>query len=381
MSQDPQSKLLLLRNCTGVSNKYFTLRTTSPLALQSATTLFDNQLVQYLRHLVVGDGAGFGQIQQRIATLPIKDGGLGVYTMSDTSKYCYLASCAQTHHLQHILLQGTSTFESVQSYQQALQVYTQFCGLNSFDFNISTAAPHFMKSLAACYFDVVKKDLPTKYPLSTRDATLWQCNKADHAMDFIKAIPVQGLNQAVGPRQFRAVLSYRLGISLFVEGSLCSCCNRSMDIYGDHALHCASEIGIKFRHDMVHDMAARKEVPMGFLSNTAHAIRPTDLLVYNWDNGRYVCFDVTGASPFTCARTTSFTPGQAVSATVTRKRSKYLDKCLEHGYEFGVLALSTFGELSEDTCVFLRRLKNCLASQDANCKVGGSLFHRIGITI
>lgn len=37
--------------------------------------------------------------------------------------------------------------------------------------------------------------------------------------------------------------------------------------------------------------------------------------------------------------------------------------------------------MREDTCIFLSRLKNRLASQDANSKVGGSLFHRIGITI
>lgn len=36
--KDPQSELLLLRNGTGVSKMYFTLRTTSPLALQSAIT-------------------------------------------------------------------------------------------------------------------------------------------------------------------------------------------------------------------------------------------------------------------------------------------------------------------------------------------------------
>lgn len=75
---------------------------------------------------------------------------------------------------------------------------------------------------------------------------------------------------------------------------------------------------------------------MGFLSDTAHALRPAYLLVYNWENGRDTCFDVTGVSPFTSARTTSFTPGHAISAAVTRKYNKYLDKCLTHRYEFSV---------------------------------------------
>lgn len=181
-------------------------------------------------------------------------------------------------------------------------------------------------------------------------------------MDFLKAIPIQGLNQSIGPRKFRAVLSYRLGILIFTADSLCPFCKRDMDIYGDHVVHCASEIRGKYRHDMVCDtfadicyksgVADRKEVHMSFLSDSVKALRPADLLVYNWDNGRDVFYDVTGTYPFTCARTTSFTPGQAISDAVTRKRNKYLDKCLAHGYEFGLLAFTTFGELGDNTCVF-----------------------------
>lgn len=47
--QDPRSELLLLRSCVGVSKLYFTMRTTSPQALQLATSQFDTKLFQYLR--------------------------------------------------------------------------------------------------------------------------------------------------------------------------------------------------------------------------------------------------------------------------------------------------------------------------------------------
>lgn len=118
---DPQSELLLSRNCTGVSRLFFSLRTTCPQVLQEVTEIFDYQLMKYLRQLIVGDGAGFGLVQQRMATLPIKYGGLGVYTMTDTSKYCYLASYTQTQHLQNTILQNTIAIESSHLYQHALQ--------------------------------------------------------------------------------------------------------------------------------------------------------------------------------------------------------------------------------------------------------------------
>ncbi|XP_026442067.1 uncharacterized protein LOC113341381 [Papaver somniferum] len=123
--KDPQSEMLLLRNCTGVSRLYFAMRTTNPAALQSATALFDDHLLKYLRLLITGDGAGFGPLHQRLSTLPIKDGGLGIYTMADTSAYCYLASQCQTTSVQKVILGNSFSTEKGSAYQFALQNFAQ----------------------------------------------------------------------------------------------------------------------------------------------------------------------------------------------------------------------------------------------------------------
>lgn len=88
--KDPQRELLLLRNCTGVSRLYFTMCTTRPKKLQAAAMRLDQHLLQYLQQLITGDDVGFGPVQQRFATLPIRDGGLGVYTMASTSLFTSL---------------------------------------------------------------------------------------------------------------------------------------------------------------------------------------------------------------------------------------------------------------------------------------------------
>ncbi|XP_026383936.1 uncharacterized protein LOC113279455 [Papaver somniferum] len=253
---DPQCELLLLRSCTGVSRLYFSLRTTCPKALQTVADRFDDYLMQYLRRLVVGDGAGFGLVQQRLSTLPIKDGGIGILTMSDTMKYCYLASQAQTQHLQNSILKLPITADLCPGFHSVLQGFTQACGISSPDFNIKDTAPQYMKSLEAIYFGAVREKVPSSFSLSSCEATVWQCNRAYHAMDFLKAIPIPCLNQAVGPRKFSYVLQYRLAIRLFEEDNKCSCCGKIMDIFGDHAIHFASEVGLTFRHDLVKDILA-----------------------------------------------------------------------------------------------------------------------------
>lgn len=172
----------------------------------------------------------------------------------------------------------------------------------------SIALPPILCQLATVYFDAVKKNLTSNFKLSERDSFLWQSNQVKHAMDFLLAIPIPGLNQQIGSRQFSAILCYRLGIPLFEPDSLFPFCKREMDVFGDHAVHCTNEVGLKFRHDLVRDtiadicyrdgVPARKEVDLGLLANNDISLRPTDVLVLNWDNGRDVCFDMTIVSPF-----------------------------------------------------------------------------------
>lgn len=212
--------------------------------------------MQYIRCLIVGDGAGFGLVQQRLATLPIKDSGLGILTMTDTMQYCYLASQAQTQHLQNSILRLPATTDLCLGFHTTLQSFTQACEIPLPDFNINDVAPHYMKSLAAIYFGAIREKILTRFSFSTLEVTVWKCNRSDHAMDFLKAIPIPGLNQEVGSRQFSSVLQYRLAIPLFEEGNKCTCCRKLMDIFGDHAIHCASEVGLKFRHDLVKDILA-----------------------------------------------------------------------------------------------------------------------------
>ncbi|XP_026399742.1 uncharacterized protein LOC113295625 [Papaver somniferum] len=241
--RDPQSEMLLLRNYVGISRLYFSLHTTNPAVIQQATDLFEDHLLKYLRLLITEDGAGFGPLQQRLDTLPIKDGGLGIYTMTDTRTYCYLASQSQTTSVWKVILGSLFPTVNGVSYQSALQKFIQ-------------------------------------------------CNQIKHAQDYLLVVPISGLDQCIGPRQFRAVVCYRLGIPLFVEGVLCSCCNKSMDIFGDHALHCAKDVRIKFRHDVVRDavfdvcyracVPARKEAPLGLLSDDNKDLRPADILMLNW---------------------------------------------------------------------------------------------------
>lgn len=143
---DLQCELLLMRSCSGVSKLYFNLRTTNPVAVQQVTHYCDQPLIQFLRNIVTGDGAGFSPLQKRIATLPTKDGVLGVLTMADSCTFCFLASCFQSKDLQVTILKISPGADPRRAYSHAMSQYTLACGLPSFDINSISTRP--MKSLA-----------------------------------------------------------------------------------------------------------------------------------------------------------------------------------------------------------------------------------------
>ncbi|GKA82699.1 hypothetical protein Tco_0789447, partial [Tanacetum coccineum] len=252
---DPQCELLLLRNCAGVAKLSYALRTCSPLYLLEAQVQFDHALRASLEMVVTSLGSGFGDWQLRLATLPIKLGGLGILSAGDIIQYAFLASRLQSSTLQTKILMKTGIESHGSSFKHALDVFNTTCNVDVLFVTTCTSAPHMMKTLAKCYFGVIEKDLVSKYKLSPRQVSILNCIRAPHAQYFLFTIPIDGLGQRMNHRQFRFVLCYRLAVPMFSEGSLCPSCNtHRMDQWGDHAVYYSSEVGVKFRHNLVRDI-------------------------------------------------------------------------------------------------------------------------------
>jgi len=73
--RDPQSELLLLRSCMGIAKLFFGLRTCQLIHIEEASVLFDKELCEAVEDIVVGGGPFLGNLQWRLASLPIRFGG------------------------------------------------------------------------------------------------------------------------------------------------------------------------------------------------------------------------------------------------------------------------------------------------------------------
>ncbi|GJY77415.1 hypothetical protein Tco_0482531 [Tanacetum coccineum] len=68
--------------------------------MEDATLFFDKYLRVSIENIVVCGGPFFGDLQWRLASLPIRFGGLGLYSAKVVSSYAFVASRAQYWVLQ-----------------------------------------------------------------------------------------------------------------------------------------------------------------------------------------------------------------------------------------------------------------------------------------
>ena len=93
------------------------------------------------------------------------------------------------------------------------------------------------------------------FNMTTREKAVFGCLKAEHAQDFLLAIPIDGLGQHMSPIEYRTILRYRLMIPLFPKDEVCPVCRKAcLDTFGEHATHCKELPSFKCRQDLVRDV-------------------------------------------------------------------------------------------------------------------------------
>ncbi|GJX60343.1 hypothetical protein Tco_0291733 [Tanacetum coccineum] len=246
----------------------------------------------------------------RLASLPIRLGGLGLYSVKVAFSYAFMASRAQSWVLQNHILRDSDICGMDDDYVSALACLRDT--IPSFDFNVftnkDTTPSKAQQTLTSAIFSEMVKDMEVHFDMSVRQKAVFECLRASHAQDFLLAIPIDGLSQHMSPVEYRNILKYRLMIQLFFVDAICPVCRKAcLDSLGEHVVHYKELLGFKYRHDMVRDIlfyicrrpgiSAKKEAPVNFLTNPSDGrstLRPVDVLVFGWVGGKHACVDLTG---------------------------------------------------------------------------------------
>lgn len=372
--RNPQTELLLLRNCLGACKIVFTARCTPPAAAAQAFEAFDVLQTRVLQSIVMAGGSGFGELQQSLAALPICKGGLGITTATSLLPYAYLASVTQTAALQSSIL-GPSSAPIVPA---AMAAKVDYCALvPEFDAALFED-PDFVRGkvqakLSKPLCQRAYRNLIEDPARSERDHAVLQSLTQPGAPDWLLALPVPHLQQTMAPESFRCRLQYQLLIPIFQEGSQCPFCLRELDVWGDHAVHCTSggDIAIVGRHYSVRNgldavlTSARQRVtrePSFPTPVPGQERRRADLRLHAWEEGRDLYLDIVGTSPLTVANLQHFRPGGAAVRAAEDKQARYaaLLARQQPPVAFQAFSFETFGGLHEDALVLLKRLQGLL---------------------
>ena len=181
----------------GVAKLLFGLRTCQPHFMVDAVSLFDDGLREAIEDIVVCGGPFFGDLQWRLASLPMRLGGLGLLSARDVGVYAFVASRAQSWELQDHILRNSGVIGLDPDYQQALErlnVYLPDFDIGGFS-NKDTAPSKPQKTLANALFSKIAQSLGEVFELSPRQKAVIECLKGPHAQDFLTVIPIEGLGQ------------------------------------------------------------------------------------------------------------------------------------------------------------------------------------------
>eukprot|EP01036_Dinobryon_divergens_P031419 gene31419-40813_t len=174
---DPQLQLLLLRACMGAPKLNYLLRTVAPSLIVPALAEMKHILFLTLRELCVGIKDGFETFQFDLASLRIKDGGLGILNPLDISKYAYVASYIATRALQgRILCEAPANrviphaMDPVDgAFSQALDDLLEFLG----ETGMHRELPHYTQHhWAALYFEIKRKTVFSSPYISSQPSAI-----------------------------------------------------------------------------------------------------------------------------------------------------------------------------------------------------------------
>jgi hypothetical protein len=315
------------------------------------------------------------------ASLPVRDGGLGVRKVSTLALSAYLASAASTMQVQdQILSQHTCSVDShTDAYRSTWS--TQ---------NPSEPLPLPQQSSRQCSWD--KPEFDRAKEIIWNEATdIYNKSRllavsGPHSGDWLHALPIGACGLRLDDEAVRVAIGLRLGVEL-CQPHDCPC-GKIVDARGLHGLSCRLAFGRMARHQSLNDTIFRSiakagipvvKEPLG-LSRT-DGRRPDGLTLVPWRCGKSLVWDVTVVDTLAESYINSSAQSSGAAAQIAdeRKTSKY--SFLPQNYLFQPIAFETLGPINSTGSEFLSDLGGRLEQVSGDARERSFLYQRLSVIV
>jgi len=369
-----QDALVLLRSSFSAPKVLHLLRC-APSVSHSALQTFDSLLRDSVQRIT---NSNLSDIQWLQASLPVKDGGLGVRRVSSLAIPAFLASAASTLSLQADILSGCTCCDD--SYFQA---YLSLWSSNFGDIPdiLPAKQPFWDRPGVQADRFLVESSLSSPFQRAAFLAA-----SSPHSGDWLHALPIVTCGMRLDDEAVRVAIGLRLGLEICAPHQ-CQC-GAQVDAYGRHGFVCKKAPGRSIRHHALNDLVARAlsaadipslKEPQGLCRSDGK--RPDGLTLVPWQSGKSLVWDVTVVCPLADSYVAS--AAREASSVAELAASKKMDKYtgLAANYHFQPIAVEMLGPINESASLFLTVLAKKISQRSGDERETAFLFQRISILL
>ena len=368
--------LTLLKASFSAPKMLHTLRS-SPCIGHSALDQFDDILRSGLCLIT---NSSLSDTQWLQASLPVKDGGLGVRRVALLASSAFLASAASTLALQDfILLRCGFCPDAAQS---------TACDLWVSSHNLPCPSPSLASKQKAWEAPIIAADKAAVLGSAqdNHDRARLLAASAPHAGDWLHALPISCCGLRMDNEAIRVAVGLRLGVNL-CQPHPCPC-GTQVDARGTHGLACKQSSGRTTRHHHINDLIWRGLLRAGVPStkepsglSRTDGKRPDGITLIPWQVGKTLMWDVTVADTLAASHlpVTSQQAGTAAEKASERKDLKYAE--LSRSHLFVPIACETLGPISSRAADFLSDLGRRITLVTGDARETSHLFQRISVAL
>ena len=371
--------LILLRASFSAPKLLHTLRA-SPCSGHPALEKFDGQLRTCVSQICNTD---LTDLQWMQASLPVRNGGLGIRRVSSLAPSAFLASAAGTRDLQDKILSNSQAPEDSAVNEVLVHWAVRF---NTDEATCPVGATagiqrEWDRPCIAADVSTLMSSLPER-----RQQARLLAVSAPHSGDWLHALPISACGLRLDDEAVRVAVGLRLGSKL-CEPHQCPC-GAQVSPEGTHGLACRRSSGRTTRHHALNDLVWRSLVqaeipsikePAGLFRSDGK--RPDGLTQIPWKAGRCMTWDVTVTDTLaeSYLATTSTVAGAAAEGAASRKESKY--QSLASTHTFIPVAFETLGPINAKGISFFNELGHRLSAKTGEPRETAFLFQRISIAV
>ena len=369
----------LLKNCFSLPKLQYILRC-APCYKSTVLQRYDSSIretLQLILNIELSDSA-WNQ-----ATLPVKNGGIGIRLATQVALPAYLSSIASSGHLILQLLPPrlhSTEGSNDQLFIDAVDTWRERAGGMELP-QLAINQKAWDMPLVGIAMDKVLSAAPNQAGIARLTAA-----SAPYSGAFLQALPCSSIGTRLDDASLRIAIAFRLGTKVCAPHTCI--CGATVESSGIHGLSCRKSAGRIIRHNALNDLIKRSlataEIPSRLEPTSlfrSDGKRPNGISLMPWKQGRCLVWDVTCCGTLANSHLNRAVTGPGVVATDAENRKQLKYEAISQTHCFIPVAVETLGALGEEATAFLKDLGRRIAATTKEHRSFEFLMQRVSVVV